>query len=129
MALSPASRVGDRHFCPIAVPMTPPHQGQAILPPGKATVLIGGMPAARVTDKALCVGPPDIIVTGSMTVRIGGLPAARLRDKTAHGGAIVKGHASVRIGGPTAGAMVGNPDAATKACEEAAKGREDSTLR
>jgi uncharacterized Zn-binding protein involved in type VI secretion len=62
-------------------------------------VLIGGLPAARATDMAFCVGPPDVIVKGSATVMIGGLPAARMGDTTAHGGVIVAGLPSVMIGG------------------------------
>ncbi|MGH9623380.1 MAG: PAAR domain-containing protein, partial [Bryobacteraceae bacterium] len=46
-----------------------------------------------------CVGPPDTIVKGSMTVMIGGLPAARLGDQTVHGGVIVVGCPTVMIGG------------------------------
>jgi uncharacterized Zn-binding protein involved in type VI secretion len=61
-------------------------------------VLIGGLPAARVTDLATCVGPPDVIVLGSFTVLIGGLPAARMGDMTAHGGVIVLGLPTVLIG-------------------------------
>jgi len=57
------------------------------------------MPAARVTDMAICVGPPDVIVKGSMTVMIGFLPAARIGDLTAHGGVIVTGFPTVIIGG------------------------------
>ena len=76
-----------------------PHVGGPILPAGCPTVLIGGMPAARVTDMCLCVGPPDVIVLGSTTVLIGGLPAARLGDMTAHGGVIVVGEFTVLIGG------------------------------
>jgi uncharacterized Zn-binding protein involved in type VI secretion len=34
-------------------------------------VLIGGQPAARVGDMALCVGPPDSIAMGCPTVLIG----------------------------------------------------------
>jgi uncharacterized Zn-binding protein involved in type VI secretion len=62
-------------------------------------VLIGMMPAARATDMATCVGPPDVIAKGSMTVLIGGLPAARMGDLTAHGGSIVMGCPTVLIGG------------------------------
>jgi len=62
-------------------------------------VLIGFLPAARVTDMAICVGPPDVIVKGSMTVMIGYLPAARIGDLTAHGGVIVTGFPTVIIGG------------------------------
>jgi uncharacterized Zn-binding protein involved in type VI secretion len=76
-----------------------PHVGGPILPPGCPTVLIGSMPAARATDMATCVGPPDMIAKGSATVMIGGLPAARLGDTMAHGGAIVLGFPQVMIGG------------------------------
>lgn len=57
------------------------------------------MPAARVGDQALCVGPPDVIVAGSGTVLIEGMPAARLGDSTAHGGTIALGLPTVQIGG------------------------------
>jgi uncharacterized Zn-binding protein involved in type VI secretion len=76
-----------------------PHVGGPILPPGAVTVLIGSLPAARVTDMAVCVGPPDSIVKGSATVMISGLPAARMGDLTAHGGTIVLGLPTVLIGG------------------------------
>lgn len=76
-----------------------PHVGGPILPPGCVTVLIGGLPAARVSDMATCVGPPDVIALGSMTVLIGKLPAARMGDMTAHGGSIVLGLPTVLIGG------------------------------
>ena len=35
-----------------------------------------------------CVGPPSTIVMGSPTVLIKGMPAARVGDPTAHGGVI-----------------------------------------
>jgi uncharacterized Zn-binding protein involved in type VI secretion len=57
------------------------------------------MPAARVTDMATCVGPPDSIVKGSATVMIGNMPAARIGDNTAHGGVIVVGCPTILIGG------------------------------
>jgi uncharacterized Zn-binding protein involved in type VI secretion len=62
-------------------------------------VLIGGQPAARITDLATCVGPPAAIVMGSKTVLIGGLAAACVEDPTAHGGAIVMGCLTVLVGG------------------------------
>jgi uncharacterized Zn-binding protein involved in type VI secretion len=74
-----------------------PHVGGPILPPGCPTVLIGSLPAARVTDMATCVGPPDVIALGSVTVLIGGMPAARMGDLTAHGGTIVMGFPLVLI--------------------------------
>jgi uncharacterized Zn-binding protein involved in type VI secretion len=73
----PAARVGD---------MTA--HGGVIIPPGCPTVLIGGLPAARVGDMHTCpmvtgvvphVGGP-ILPPGSPTVLIGGLPAARMGD-------------------------------------------------
>lgn len=95
----PAARVSDMHTCPMQTPAVPPvpHVGGPILPPGCPTVLIGGLPAARVTDMATCVGPPDVIIMGSVRVLIGGLPAARMGDPTAHGGVIVLGCFTVLI--------------------------------
>ena len=72
----PAARMGDSMA----------HGGVIIL--GCPTVLIGGQPAARITDMHVCpmttgvvphVGGP-ILPPGSPTVLIGGLPAARVGD-------------------------------------------------
>jgi len=93
-----AARVGDMHTCPMLTVLVP-HVGGPILPPGCPTVMIGGMPAARIGDMATCVGPPDSIVLGSATVMIGGMPAARMGDLTAHGGSIILGCPTVMIGG------------------------------
>ncbi|HLO42557.1 MAG TPA: PAAR domain-containing protein [Phycisphaerales bacterium] len=95
--MPPAARVSDMHVCPMVTGVVP-HVGGPILPPGCPTVLIGGMPAARVGDMAVCVGPPDNIVMGSTTVLIGGMPAARMGDSMAHGGTIVLGCFTVMIG-------------------------------
>ena len=97
----PAARVADMHVCPMVTPGVPPipHVGGPISGPGCPTVLIAGMPAARATDMAVCVGPPDLIAKGSATVLIGGMPAARMGDLTAHGGNIVIGCPTVLIGG------------------------------
>ncbi|MGH8444434.1 MAG: PAAR domain-containing protein [Solimonas sp.] len=99
--MSLAARLGDMHVCPMVTPGLPPipHVGGPISGPGCPTVLIGGMPAARATDMAVCVGPPDLIAKGSATVLIGGMPAARMGDSCAHGGSIVAGCATVLIGG------------------------------
>lgn len=94
---APAARITDMHVCPM-VTGTVPHVGGPILPAGEPTVLIGGLPAARVGDMATCTGPPDTIVAGSGTVMIGGMPAARLGDSTSHGGSIVLGEFTVLIG-------------------------------
>jgi uncharacterized Zn-binding protein involved in type VI secretion len=72
----PAARIGD---------MTA-HGGVIVM--GLPTVLIGGMPAARITDMHVCpmvtvlvphVGGP-ILPPGGITTLIGGLPAARVTD-------------------------------------------------
>lgn len=93
----PAARVGDLHVCPMANGPVP-HVGGPILPPGTVTVLIGGMPAARMGDQATCVGPPDVIALGSFTVVTGGQPQARVTDISAHGGNIVLGCFTVLVG-------------------------------
>src|ERR1044072_3894737 len=97
--MPPAARVGDMHTCPMVNPGPVPHVGGPVLPAGAPTVLIGGMPAARVGDMCVCTGPPDTIAAGSGTVLIGGSPAARIGDSTAHGGMIVAGCPTVIIGG------------------------------
>ena len=86
------------HVCPM-VNGTVPHVGGPVMPAGCPTVLIAGMPAARVGDMLVCTGPPDTIIKGSATVLIGGMPAARMGDTTAHGGTIVAGCPTVIIGG------------------------------
>lgn len=95
--MPPAARLGDPHVCPMVTGIVP-HVGGPILPPCCPTVLIGGMPAARVGDLAVCAGGPDVIALGSFTVMIGGQPAARMGDMTAHGGVIVMGLPTVMIG-------------------------------
>ncbi|MEO3433932.1 PAAR domain-containing protein [Inquilinus sp. CAU 1745] len=92
-----AARMGDLHTCPM-VDGVKPHVGGPISI-GCPTVLIMKMPAARMGDMCVCVGPPDTIVKGSATVLIGKKPAARMADQTAHGGIIVMGAPTVMIGG------------------------------
>lgn len=93
----PAARMGD----PTA------HGGTIIL--GLPTVLIGGMPAARLGDMHVCpmvtglvphVGGP--ISLGSATVLIGGQPAARMGDLVVCTGppdTVMNGCPTVLIGG------------------------------
>lgn len=97
-----AARLTDMHLCPIATPGTPPvpHVGGPVLAPGSPNVFIQGLPAARVTDQAVCAAPVmDVIAMGSTTVLINGLPAARVGDRTVHGGVILTGSLTVQIGG------------------------------
>lgn len=75
---------------PVPTPTPHPAMPLAIIK-GQPNVLIGNMPAARVSDLsqpcvlAGCVpGGPGMIAKGSATVLIGGLPAARVGDLTAH---------------------------------------------
>ncbi len=93
----PAARATDMHVCPMVTGIVP-HVGGPILPPGCPTVLIQSLPAARATDQATCVGPPDMIAMGSPTVLIGNMPSARMGDPCGHGGTIVLGCFTVLIG-------------------------------
>lgn len=84
------------HVCPMVTVLVP-HVGGPIAGPGAVTTLIGGMPAARVGDLAVCVGPPDVIVLGSFTTLFQGQPAAYMGSMTAHGGAVVMGFPMVMV--------------------------------
>jgi len=95
--MPPAARISDMHTCPMVTGLVP-HVGGPILPPGAVTVLIGGLPAARVRDMATCVGPPDMIVKGSPTVITSGQMQARIGDTTTHGGVIILGCPTVIVG-------------------------------
>lgn len=87
----PAARVTDQIVSPATQGAPVP-----ILPPGEPTVLIGGLPAARVGDTC----GPDVVAVGSSTVLIGGMPAARVAAATASGGAVIPpGEPTVLIGG------------------------------
>lgn len=100
---NPAARLGDmvkqdaphchapiHPAAPVPTPVPHPALPLAIIK-GSATVLIGGMPAARVTDMtAPCLLPgcvpagPGMIAMGSATVMIENMPAGRVNDLTAH---------------------------------------------
>ncbi len=87
----PAARITDMIVSSATLGVPTP-----ILPPGAPTVLIGGLPAARMGDTCGL----DAIAKGSVTVMIGGLPAARVGDLTAAGGAVMPpGALTVMIGG------------------------------
>jgi uncharacterized Zn-binding protein involved in type VI secretion len=99
----PAARLGDTVLqdaphchAPIhpaaPVPTPVPHPPLPLnIVKGQPNVLIGGQPAARVTDMTgPCTLPgcvpagPGLISMGSATVLIGGMPAARIGDMTSH---------------------------------------------
>lgn len=89
--MPPAARVTDQIVSPATQGAPVP-----IIPPGSPTVLIAGMPAARMGDGC----GADVILKGSATVTIGGVPAARIGDTTAGGGSILPpGAVTVMIGG------------------------------
>ncbi|MEM1432634.1 MAG: PAAR domain-containing protein [Pseudomonadota bacterium] len=126
---APAARISDKVLqsaphChapihpPALVPTPVPHPPLPLtIVKGQPNVMIGGMPAARVTDITTpCMLPgcipagPGMIAKGSATVFIGGLPAARVGDMTSHpscvapipaptGTVIGPGCATVLIGG------------------------------
>lgn len=120
-----AARIGDMHTCPM-VTGTVPHVGGPVLPPCAPTVITGGMPQARVSDKLVCIGPPDMVAKGSATVIVSGLCAARLGDPTVHGGVIVAGCATVIIG--DAGGGGGGGDGGLAAAALAAAGAQAAAL-
>ena len=96
--MSFAARITDMHVCPMVSGVVP-HVGGPILPPGSATVLIGGLPAATLGEMLTCAGGPDTIIGGSATVFVNGKPLARMGDQTAHGGTIILGCLTVKVGG------------------------------
>jgi uncharacterized Zn-binding protein involved in type VI secretion len=100
--MPPAARITDNHTCPKVEPGPVPHVGGPIIV-GDTTVIIGYQPAARVGDSLVCVPAVDAISQGEPTVKIGGKEAARLGDPTTHGGKVVKGCPTVRIGSDTQG--------------------------
>ncbi|MFK5914026.1 MAG: PAAR domain-containing protein [Woeseiaceae bacterium] len=124
----PAARISDMHVCPKMNPGPSPHVGGPVVV-GSGNVLIGGLPAARVGDTAVCIGPPDKVSTGSSGVFINGKAAARMGDSTAHGGKIVVGCPTVFIGGgggggsSTIGSTLGSPAVALKSFKNIAKTR------
>ena len=103
----PAARLGDQVLqqgphChapihpPAPVPTPVPHPPLPLtIIKGAPNVLIGGQPAARVTDMTgPCTLPgcvpagPGVIVVGSPKTLIGKLPAARINDTTLHGSCV-----------------------------------------
>ena len=59
----------ETHTCPLVTALVP-HVG-GVVAMGSTTVLINNLPAARLGDQVVEVGPPNAIVLGEMTVLIG----------------------------------------------------------
>lgn len=90
---------------PVPTPSAHPPLPLAIVK-GMPTVMIGSLPAARVSDMTMpCMLPacipagPGMIAQGSGTVLIGSLPAARMGDMTVHASCVAP------IPGPTGKVM------------------------
>lgn len=89
----PAARLMDMHTCivpapPPAPPLPPPGVPNTIDFLGAPTVLVGGMPAARVGDNS-AKGVPHPILKGSTTVITCFMPQARVGDPLACTGMII----------------------------------------
>lgn len=66
----PAWRAGaDFHTCPLSSGPVPHVGGMVAM--GSSTVLINGLPAARLGDTIVENGPPNSIIAGEFTVNIG----------------------------------------------------------
>lgn len=90
--MPPAARVGD-----------PSAHGGAVVGPGVANVLVGGMPAGVLGDLHACPiqpgHPPSTpFAAGSATVQIGGRPALRVGDAAGCGAVVPVGLPTVVIG-------------------------------
>ena len=65
----PAFRaLGDTHACPLATPN--PH-GSGVVAMGSRSVLVGGLPLARLGDNVVEAGGANAIMAGCMTVLVG----------------------------------------------------------
>ncbi len=102
--MPPAARVTDQVLqtaphchapihpaAPVPTPVPHPALPLPIMPPCASTVMIGNLPAARVTDmtKICTLTPcvpagPGLIAKGSGTVMIQKMPAARAGDTSSH---------------------------------------------
>lgn len=97
----PQARITDTVLCALFAPSPagPVPGSSAIIPPCAPTVLVGGLPAARIGDLHPSGLGPHPNVMGSATVLIQSVPASRLGDSTGCGGAILKGEFTVLTGG------------------------------
>lgn len=119
--MPPAARITDMHVCPT-------HGGGPVAS-GEVTVIIGYQPAARVGDKAVCVGPPDTISEGEPSVIIGDQDAARLGDPLQHGGRIAVGCPTVIIGSSPQAETLRTDKPFCEECERKKREREERRKR
>ena len=97
MSRKPAARLTDMHICPKVNPGGVPHVGGPVII-GSPDVFINFLPAARVGDNLVCVGPPDKIKKGSSSVFVNGKALAYLGSSTSHKGKIIIGSMNVEVG-------------------------------
>ena len=97
----PQARITDNVLCAMFAPSPagPVPGTSVIIPPCAPTVLVGGLPAARIGDLHPSGLGPHPNVKGSATVIIMNMPASRIGDNTGCGGAILKGLPTVLVGG------------------------------
>ena len=74
--MKPAARLSDMHVCPMVTGIIP-HVGGPVIALPTTKVLTQMLPQAIATDKAICVGPPDMIAMGSATVLALVVPGSR----------------------------------------------------
>lgn len=89
----PAARVTDKALCP-------QHPGPAhvVMPPCSPDTQTANNQQGRFGDRTACM---DAVLSGASTVLVNGLPAARLADTTAHGGGVITGAADVLLSAAT----------------------------
>jgi len=78
----PVARLTDPHACPI------PGHGVTPVSSASPTVMVNGLPVARIGDMAACGA---VIVSGFPTILVNGRPMAHLGSLTSHGGTVVTG--------------------------------------
>lgn len=111
--MPPSARITDMHTCPL-----PTHVGGPVNV-GEPTVLIGNVPAARISDSLVCACGLDIVSQGEATVLIGNLAAARLGDATGHGGVLAQGDPTVLIGSTAQSEALATDKPFCEECERA----------
>jgi uncharacterized Zn-binding protein involved in type VI secretion len=83
----PAARATEKDACPT-------HLLQLIIHPTSPDTEVAREGQARFADRMVCT---DAVLSGASTVLVNGLPAARMTDNTAHGGLLITGEATVLI--------------------------------
>jgi len=86
---------------PVACGASPPLSGAVLSPGGHQVNVAGHPAARLGDLCDCAPFHESALVEGSATILINGLPAARLGSATADGGSVVKGEPSVQFGGPT----------------------------